>query len=177
MAGSYNSPFMERGSYVEQGWNGNYEDVYNPSRRTVLDNNFLMSGQATNGMPKTQIPFMSPSINNYVADPYPISSNILGGGTTPDHSDFRVQGFMGNSKVPPPKGWMEQFKSPAGIAAGAEAVGALGGLFLGMKNSRLAKDQFNFQKDAFMKQFNMQVEDRERSRARGKAAATGRSQY
>lgn len=166
-------------SFMNNYWNGSSQDVMHPSNRTKLDPNFLTAGAGPNAFRMQGFMPLNTGVSYSDAmSSYP-TSDILGGSTT-GSSDFRMKGFMpnnGTTTPPPSNSFLDNFKTPEGIAAAAKGVGALGGLFLGLKNSRLAKDQLNFQKDAFMKQFNMQVEDRERSRARAKAAATGVSQY
>lgn len=69
------------------------------------------------------------------------------------------------------------FLSLGNFAKGANIASNLGNVFLGYKQSKLAKEQLDFQKQAFLSQFNMQVEDRAKSEARAKASATGVSRY
>jgi hypothetical protein len=118
--------------------------------------------------------------NQQPVDPYGFLSlmNRGNGGNmdAPGEDAFRFYNHSGVG-TPPPSGGDNPWTSPEGFGAGAKAAANIGQMFLGFKNSRLAKDQLNFQKDAFLKQFSMQVEDRERSAARAKASATGISQY
>lgn len=69
--------------------------------------------------------------------------------------------------------WM----SPEGFAAGASAAASIGKTFLGFQQQKQAKAQLAFQKEAFLSQFNQQVQDRERRVAGAKAAAEGVSRY
>lgn len=112
-----------------------------------------------------------PQASNPIA--FKSNSTALGGsgvsqpqGTSPGFMD-NLLGFTDENNVQH-NGW------------GVPAMQGLGGLaqsWLGFQNLNLAKDQFNFQKDSFLQQYdqqanmlNTQMEDRQRARLNGRSA-------
>ena len=82
--------------------------------------------------------------------------NFDGGGTTQQNQGTDLLSMQSMFGGPNNMGW---------VTGGLGAATGLAQSWLGFQNLGLAKDQFNFQKEAYQNQFNMQKEEYDRRRS------------